>query len=153
MNQKTNVSSTAATAILCLLLGGVIGYYSCYFTASAIPAVSASSLSPGMVLARLVRNLDTLQAMQDKGLTPEQTKMLFALLTRLKNAPEIPSAEAEKRTGEIMKILTPEQNSVLNKLIPPLPGAISGRADPRKPFASERNQKALIDLLAKLGKA
>ena len=123
-----------------------------------------------MALARMVRNLDTVQKVQGAALTPAQAKELIPILNQLKSAEKLPAADADKQTAALEKILTPAQKEALSAL-QPARGAGGGggfggggggggygggggaRPDPEKPFASERNKAALDSLIGQLGKA
>ncbi len=146
----------------------------------------------GAALARLVRNLDTIESVQGKGLKPDQAKTLLPLLNGIKSAATLSPDEADKQVAAIQNVLTPDQKTALDSLQPqgggrggggygggmggPPGGAPGGgrrggpmsmggppggggggygggnRPDPNKPFANERNEKALENLIASIGK-
>jgi hypothetical protein len=132
----------------------------------------------GAALARLVRSLNTVESLQGQGLTPDQSKALLPILKQIKSADKLPAAEADKQTAAIEKLLTPAQKDALAALQPqrgggggggrgggmggpgggggmPMMGGGGfggGNADPDRPFASERSQKALDGLIAQVSK-
>ena len=130
----------------------------------------AAAPNPGRDLARLVSSLNTVEKIQNKGLTAEQKKQLLPLLQEIQKADTLPEAEATVKLEAVKKTLTADQQQALTDLTPQrggrggggggmggppgggAPGSGGGAAqpDPNKPFASERNKKALEDLLANL---
>src|SRR5947208_13036212 len=101
------VGNLVAVAIICLVLGGAVGYYTRYFTESSNTSGASSAgpprqgagmmggmggmmgggggggggqNQPGPSLARLVRNLSTVQEVQNKRLTADQAKTLGPML-------------------------------------------------------------------------
>jgi len=73
---------------------------------------------PGMALVRTVRNLATVQKVQNQGLTPQQAKALLPVLKALRDAEKVPQTDAEARTAEIEKLLTDGQKDALAALQP-----------------------------------
>ena len=143
---KQNVSPALAASLISLVVGGALGYYANYFLSPERPPAAATAgmsrpgggggyggggyggggggyggggqQAGGMALARLVRNLDTVQKVQGQGLTPAQSKELLPILTQVKSAEKLPAADADKQTAAIEKILTPAQKEALAGLQP-----------------------------------
>jgi len=120
--------------------------------------------SPGMALARTVRNLDMLQAAQGRGITPAQAAALGPILRKLQSTEKLSEKDAQAHADAIEKVLTPAQKEALAALQPQRgmmgggpggPGGMmgGGRPDPERPFASERSRKALESLMSRLGAA
>jgi hypothetical protein len=137
--------------------------------------------APGTSLARLVRNLSTIEKVQDKGVSPQQAKTILPILKAIQSAEKLPEAEAKAKLDEIEKTLSEPQKQALQDLQPRFgggggmgggaPGApggggarstggapgggggmMGGQQDPERPFASERNKQALTDLISMLEK-
>ena len=192
LRKGPTVSPVLTASVLCLLAGSVFGYYLRFFTndepgtaaaaATGTPAAQGGgggSAPPGgggggfgggppaggAVLARLVRNLDMIETVQGKGMTPAQARALLPVLQQVKAADTLPAAEAEKQSAAIQQLLTPEQKQALESLQPrrggggaggggggggyPGGGGGGGRPDPERPFASGRSQEALDSLIAR----
>jgi hypothetical protein len=190
-----NVSSTVSASLISLIVGGVIGFYVQTFMPVKPVSATASMQAPGPGgaagrmggapggfgggfggapsptgdLARLVRNLDTVQKVQGSGLTPAQTAALAPVLARVRSAATISDADAQSDADAIQKILTPAQKDALTAIQPARGGRGGGQRgggmaggmgggqrppqDPSKPFASDRNKQALDDLIARAGKS
>ena len=206
---SNQLSASLAVGLVCLVIGGALGYYTRYFMESpnsgvgaATPSTAGSSrmagmgggmgggmmgggggggmTAPGPSLARLVRNLATIQKVQGSGITPAQEATLLPILEQVKSAEKLPETEAQAKLDAINKTLTPEQKEALDAMQPrrgggggpgggpggpggggpggpggggPMMGGMGGGSqDPEKPFASERNKQALDDLIANLKK-
>lgn len=111
-----------------------------------------------MAVARLVRNLDTIQMVQGKGLTPEQSKRLLPILQEIEAADELSAAEADKKVAAIRQVLTPAQQATLAAMQPQRGGGggrgsgggFGARTDPERPFSSAANRRTLEDLIASM---
>lgn len=183
-------ASTAIASVCCLIIGGVIGFYGQTMVQGKQAATTTAPAgrgggagmgggfggggfggapSPGGDLARMVRNLDTIQKVQGAGLTPDQGTALSAVLNRIKGASTISDTDAKADADAIEQILTPAQKDALTAIAPPRGarggmgggmrggggmggGGFGGPQNPGQPFASERNQAALDDLIAQAGK-
>ncbi len=209
-----NVPASVASGLICLMLGGVFGYFTRDMQMKPVSASStavmgkssgggggapggaggaggAAAPNPGRDLTRLVSSLNTVEKVQNKGLTPEQKKQLLPLMEAIQKADTLPEAEATAKLDAVKKALTADQQQMLTDLTPqrggrgggggagggakggggggmgggsgapmsggrPAPVAMMGGGggaappDPDKPFASERNKKALEDLIANL---
>ena len=140
----------------------------------------AQQPASGASLARTVRGLDMLEKVQHKGLTAEQTQKLLPIVQDIETAEKLPENESKVKLDAVEAVLTEEQKSALQELqpargggggrggaggggkmgggMPGSGGAMPGSGgmgmapsqDPNKPFASDRNKKALEDLLASL---
>lgn len=134
--------------------------------------------TPGTALARLVRNLSTLEKVQQRGVSTEQAKSLLPILKAIQSAEKLPESEAKAKLDAIEKTLSEPQKQALQDLQPrfggggmggmmgrgapgggapssagaPGSGMMGGQQDPERPFASERNKQALADLIAALEK-
>jgi len=122
--------------------------------------------SPGADLARLVRNLDTVEKVQGAALNPTQNAALSPILTKIKSSDTISETDAKADADAIQQILTPAQKDALTAIQPQRGGRGGGGAggpggpggggrgaqDPTKPFASGRSADALEDLIASTGK-
>ena len=82
----------------------------------------AAQAQHGAELARLVRNLATIEKVQNQGITADQAKQLAPVLQAVKSADKIPDADAEAKTADIEKILTPAQKTALEAMAPPRGG-------------------------------
>jgi hypothetical protein len=122
--------------------------------------------APGTQVARLVRNLATIEKIQGVGLTPQQKQGLAPILKSLKDTEKLPDKDAQAKLDAIEKSLTADQKEALDSLNPGRGGGSGrggagggggggmgggGRPDPEKPFASERNKQALDDLITSVG--
>jgi len=198
MAQKAqNVSSTVSASIISLIVGGVIGFYVQSFAANKAASATAApsqtrgaggggmrggggggfggAPSPGADLARLVRNLDTVEKVQGAALNPTQNAALSPILTKIKSSDTISETDAKADADAIQQILTPAQKDALTAIQPQRGGRGGGGAggpgggggfggpggpggggrgaqDPTKPFASGRSADALEDLIASTGK-
>ncbi|HZO91615.1 MAG TPA: hypothetical protein VFB38_25055 [Chthonomonadaceae bacterium] len=201
MTEKGGMSPLVPAIVFSLLIGGIGGFCVRYYSEMGSPAaaspVSASGgpggmmgrggpggmggmmggrggqTSPGMALPRLVRNLSTIEKVQNKGLTPQQAQTLLPILKSLQSAGKLPDKEAQAKLDAINKVLTEPQKQALQELQPRFGGGGRGGGmmgggmmgggrmgggmmggggqDPERPFASERNKQALDDLIAQLG--
>ena len=160
-------------------------------------AGGAAAPNPGRDLTRLVSSLNTVEKVQNKGLTADQKKQLLPLMEAIQKADTLPEAEATAKLDAVKKVLTADQQQTLADLTPQrggrgggggaggagggrpggggapggiggsggmggsmgggmggsggrMGGGMGGQQDPNKPFASERNKKALDDLIANL---
>ena len=204
MDKKSaNVPAAVVTGLLCLALGGTLGFYTrdtqMKRSSGASTAVAGKSSgggggggggarevtpSSGRDLARLVSNLNTIEKVQNKGLTAEQKQQLRPVIEAIQKADTLPEAEATAKLEAVKKTLTADQQQMLADLTPQrggrggggggmggsgggmsvsTPGSRGGvggsgggkmgggaQPDPNKPFGSERNKKALEDLIAAL---
>lgn len=124
----------------------------------------------GRDLSTLVRNLATIQLAQNKGLTADQSAKLVPILNSIQSADKLPDAECKAKLDAITTVLTEDQKTTLTEMSPQRGGPGGGggmgkmgggpgggggmgggQPDPDKPFASERNKKALTDLITALG--
>jgi len=193
LNKGPNVPPALASGIICLVIGGAIGVNfrdEHTRTTDKSPGISLSAMSKGggggagaggqqasasRDLTGLVRNLATVQKVQNKGLTAEQSAKLMPILTSIQSADKLPDADCAAKLTEIKAILTPDQTQMLADMTPQRPAGGAGggmgkmggapgggmmggggmgkgaQPDPDKPFASERNKKALTDLMSALG--
>ncbi len=197
-----NVPVSVASGVICLALGGAIGFFA---RDAQPPRAQASSVAgpgrisggapaggpggaatpnPGRDLTRLVSGLNTVEKVQNKGLTPAQKQQLLPLMQDIQKADSLPEADATAKLDAVKKVLTADQQQMLADLQPQRGGrggaggggagggrpamgggapaasvpmaAMGGGApggaqqDPNKPFASERNKKALDDLITLL---
>src|SRR5205085_1342253 len=78
------------------------------------------------LLPRLVRNLATIQMVQDKGLTPQQSAELSRILMSIQAADKLPAKECDEKIAEIEKILTEPQKQALKDLTPQRGGGGGG---------------------------
>ena len=75
------------------------------------PAASAD-------LKRVIRSLNTVQRVQEKGLTAAQVQELLPLLKAIQSAEKLPDEECKAKTEEIMKILADAQKDTLKEVFP-----------------------------------
>jgi hypothetical protein len=150
-----SVSPVLAAAIICLVAGGAAGYYGRYFTESNSNSPGSSSppgarggsgmgggsgggmggmmgggggqQGPQTQLARLVRNLSTVEKVQGKGISSAQSGTLAPILKKIKSAEKLPEADAQARLDEINKVLTEDQKQALQALTPQRGGGGGGR--------------------------
>lgn len=177
------VPPTVSVALIALTVGAVAGFYLRAFlsfgdlsarsgasevrsmSSGTAPAAMAPAASRGrggnaggMAVARLVRNLDTIQMVQGKGLTPEQSKRLLPILQEIEAADELSAAEADKKVAAIRQVLTPAQQATLAAMQPQRGGGggrgsgggFGARTDPERPFSSAANRRTLEDLIASM---
>jgi hypothetical protein len=119
--------------------------------------------SPSMDLARTVRNLNTIESVQGRGLTHAQATALAPILRKIKSAPKLSDDEAKKDADAIDKVLTSDQHEALTSLQPQRGGWGGGRrggpgggaegGPGASPFATDRNKEALDHLIAATNKA
>jgi hypothetical protein len=196
-DKQSGLLTTMAPVIFSLLIGGIGGYYlhglnGVTSPATAAPASAAGDAMPrggggmgggmgrgggGMgggpasganALPRLIRNMATMEKVQNQGLNAGQAMKLLPILQQLQSADRLPEKEREARTSEVEAILTGSQKQALQALQPTRPGGgmrggtgggmgggmmgggMGGGQDPDRPFASERNKQALTDLITSL---
>ncbi len=197
MSNTGSGGSARLIAIICsLLIGGVGGYCLRSFTAPAAGAASASTAPGGAgmgrgggggfggfgggggqaassatALPRLVRNLGTIEKLQNKGLSAEQSQKLLPVLTQLQSPDKLSEQDCAAKITAIEAVLTPDQKQALQDLTPVRGGRGGGGGggrgmgggrgggggfgggggqDPEHPFASERNKQSLNDLITSL---
>ena len=142
------VPTAAATAILGLVIGGVIGFF--VRDAQVKPGSTGGGAPPGMStqagsgggrqgggaggggggrggppaptptgdLTRLVRNMGTLEVVQSKGLTAEQKKTLGPILKNLQAAPKLTDDLCKPEIAKIESVLTSDQKDAIKALTP-----------------------------------
>lgn len=212
LNKGPAVSPAVATAVIGLIIGGICGYYgrTMQETASNEPPPAGAQRQagggPGMakmgggggggggggaqqptgtrLLPGLVRNIATIEKVQNKGLTLAQSQTVLPILKEIQSADKLTDKDCDEKIAKINAILTEDQKQALKDLTPQRGGGGGGRGgggapgmgggmgapgsggpssgggkmaggggaapDPDKPFASERNKKALEDLMASL---
>ena len=69
-------------------------------------------------LPRLVRNLVTMQKLQNQGLTSQQSQTLLTTLKAIQSADKLPEKECDAKLAEIEKTLTDSQKDALKELQP-----------------------------------
>ena len=69
-------------------------------------------------LKRIIRSLNTVQRVQEKGLTSAQVDELLPLLKAIKSAEKLPDDECKAKTDEIFKILADAQKETLKDVFP-----------------------------------
>jgi hypothetical protein len=82
--------------------------------------------APGTALARLVRNLSTLEKVQDRGVSVEQARSLLPILKAIQSADKLPEAEAKAKLDAIEKTLSEPQKQALQDLQPRFGGGMGG---------------------------
>lgn len=82
--------------------------------------------APGMMVARMVRNLGTVEKVQNRGLTPDQAKQILPVLNELKSADKLPEKDAQAKLDAIEKVLTQEQKDAMQSLTPQRGGGGGG---------------------------
>jgi len=127
-----------------------------------------------MDLARTVRNLSTIEAVQGRGLTHDQGAALVPILQKIKSAAKLSDDDAKADTAAINKILTSDQHDALTALTPQRggrggggggfggfggggggggrPGGAGGGAPDANLFTQDRNKEALDKLITSAGK-
>ena len=152
------VANAIAVGLVCLVLGGAVGYYTRYFTEAPGGGAAGATSSgpppaggmpgmmggmggggggggfnqPGPSLARLVRNLDTIQKVQNAGITSAQASTLKPILEQIKSAEKLPEAEAKAKLDALNAALTQEQKDALAAM-QPFRGGGGGRGGPGGP--------------------
>ena len=128
--------------------------------------------TPASTLARLVRNLNTMEQMQNKELSPEQKNALRPIIAQLKGADKLSEQQCEAHAAAIQKILAEPQKQALESLQPPrgggggggggrpgggmqpsvggMGGGMGQRPDPERPFAADRDRTALDAMASRL---
>src|SRR5579871_5571457 len=143
MSDKSGLPPIVPAIVFSLLIGGIGGFYVRYFgeshsteavasTAGGGPGGTAGGRggggggtgggqqpSPGMTLARLVRNLATVEEVQNKGLTPQQAQTIVPILKSLQSADKLADKDAEAKTTAINAALAEPQKQALEVLQPP----------------------------------
>lgn len=82
--------------------------------------------APGTSLARLVRNLSTLEKVQDRGVSAEQAKSLLPILKAIQSAEKLPEADAKAKLDAIEKTLSEPQKQAIQDLQPRFGGGGMG---------------------------
>lgn len=160
MNKGPKVPTAVALSLICLIVGGVLGYYVAFFAAhadavaagvgSGAPGASMGGMrgpggpgammggpggpggfggggggrggfgapSPTRDLTTLVRNLNTIETAQGKGLTSAQDAKLTPILKSLDNGGTLTDDQAKTQTAAINAILTPDQQKALTAMTP-----------------------------------
>lgn len=159
MNKGPKVPTAVALSLICLIVGGVIGYYVSYFAPREDQAVASPTSAPGggpagmagmggpggpggfgrgggggfgggggrggfgapsptRDLTTLVRNLNTIETAQGKGLTPAQDAKLTPILKGLDSGGTLTDDQAKTQTAAINAILTPDQQQALTAMTP-----------------------------------
>ena len=203
--KNPNVPASLASGLICLALGGATGFLVRDMQMQRPMPISGASggmrpggpggaempsaagrgggqggagaPNPGRDLTRLVSGLNTVEKVQNKGLTPAQKTQILPLMLDIQKADTLPEAEATAKLDAVKKALTADQQQMLADMQPQRGGGRGGagggggasggggrpggapggggagggaQQDPNKPFASERNKKALDDLIAQL---
>lgn len=135
------VSPAIASAVISLLVGGVAGYYTHYFQSHDAPGTAPAGMGGGRpgggmgggggggmgggqqppasaTLTRLVRNLNTVEQVQNQGLSANQKQSLLPVLTRIKGADKLSDKECEEYAATINKVLSEPQKQALQSLQP-----------------------------------
>lgn len=190
-NTGPAVSPVVAATIISLMAGGATGYYVRYFQATdGAPRIGASMSGMGggrrpggasqggpaaggggfgggqptsaTALSRLVRDLNTIEQVQNAGLSSEQKQTLLPVLTRLKAADKLSDKECQDAAAAINSVLSAPQKQALENLQPQRGvgggatgsrGGMGAQPDPERPFASEREKAALDGLMKNLQSA
>jgi hypothetical protein len=102
-------------------------------------------------LTDLVGSLGKLEKVQNKGLTAAQKTALASILKKLQSAEKLTDDDCKTELASINGVLTADQQDAVKALAPQRGGSSGGGTtaapDPNKPFAVERNKKALEDLI------
>ena len=114
-------------------------------------AGGAQQPSPKGELTGLVRNLATIERIQNKGLTEDQKKALAPILKKIQEAPKLTDDDCKPEIESINKILAANQQDAIKVLSPPRGGMVAGQ-DPDRPFATPRNKEALEALITDVQK-
>ncbi len=154
------VSPVVAAAVICLMVGGVAGYYTHYFRShdASGPPASQSMMGRGArpsggapsgggapggmpgggmgaggqqpsasaTLTRLVRSLNTVEQVQNQGLSANQKQALLPVLTRMQGAAKLSDKECEEYAASINKVLSEPQKQALQSLQPSRGGTGGG---------------------------
>ncbi len=148
-NKGSGSGSVLLAAVLGIVIGGVGGFYFRFWNApepgggriiggeTATPMAGGGGPRGGMAmgpagtgseLARMIRNLATIEKVQNRGLTADQAKELLPILQQLSDAETLPEAEAGAKLAAIGAILTDQQKEALAALQPVRGGGRSGGA-------------------------
>jgi hypothetical protein len=84
--------------------------------------------SPSRDLTGLVRNLSTVEKVQNKGLTAEQDKTIAPILEKLKTAGKLTDEDCKTELDKINAVLTSDQKDALKAMTPQRGGG--GRGGP-----------------------
>lgn len=155
MSKNQEVSPVVAASVICLVLGGAVGFFiKAYMPSENAPIRVTGGPQPeaagapagtrggggggggfggggggntgGVALARLVGSLNTIEMVQGKGLKPEQAKALLPILQKIKAADKIAAADADKDTEAIKQILTDDQKQAIDAMTPQRGGGGGG---------------------------
>src|SRR5687768_12767814 len=148
----SQLSASLGVGLVCLVIGGALGYYTRYFMESptsggAVPSTMSGGAeggrsagfmggggggmsATGPSLARVVRNLATIQKVQGSGITPAQEQTILPILEELKSAEKLPEAEAKAKLDAINNALTPAQKEALDAMQPRRGGGGPGGGPP-----------------------
>ena len=140
----SEVPAAVAAGIICLALGGAAGFLGRDAQMQSASASSrtpnatmgkssggggggtpgggggggAAAPNPGRDLTRLVSSLNTVEKVQNKGLTAEQKKQLLPLMEAIQKTDTLPEAEATAKLDAVKKVLTADQQQMLADLTP-----------------------------------
>ncbi len=84
--------------------------------------------SNSAALSRLVRNLSTVEKLQNKGLTPQQSQELLPVLKKIQTADKLPDKDCGELVAEIEKVLSDPQKDALKEMQPQRGGGGGGGA-------------------------
>jgi len=100
-------------------------------------------------LTDLIGSLGKLEKVQNKGLTAVQKAALASILKKLQAAQRLTDDDCKTELASINGVLIADQQDAIKALAPQRGGGggITAAPDPDKPFAVERNKKALEDLI------
>ncbi len=140
---KSGMPAIVPAIVFSLLIGGAGGYWVRGSVPSGTPAAPAAGgggtmgsggmggmmgggpggggggqQSSSRTLTSLVRNLGTIQKVQNKGLTPDQSKAVLAVLKEIKAADKLPAKDCDAKLAAIQKVLTEDQKTVLADMTP-----------------------------------
>jgi hypothetical protein len=146
INKGPAVPTALATVVVGLVLGGAGGYYG--RASQETPHVAATSgggmgggmggggmgmmggmggrggggggqqASPSRDLTGLVRNLATMEKVQNKGLSADQKKALLPVLKQIQSADKLTDKDCEAKLASIQGILSSDQKDALKSLQP-----------------------------------
>lgn len=151
-DQKPSPLITMAPIVFGLLIGGIGGYYvrgadntfpSSNSGVASTPGAAmgggkggggrgggfgggGGQAAAGSALPRLVRNLATIEKVQQKGLSEEQAKKLLPILQEIQSAEKLPEKESEAKNAAVEAILSEDQKQALQELQPQRPGGGMG---------------------------
>lgn len=154
LNRGPAVSPLVATAVISVVVGGIIGFYGRVSQEKDTGSASAGQAgmgkmggggggkmgggggggkmgggqqpTPTVLLQRHVRNINLVERAQHKGLTTAQSQSLLPILKEIQSADKLTDKDSEEKLAKIKAVLTDDQNQLVTDMTPPRGGGGGG---------------------------